>query len=78
MNKVGFIDLGVMGAPMCANLARKSSAIVTAFDMRPVPLEKLAAAGMQAAADIGQVAANADVYFPALLNIVDGESGSKV
>jgi hypothetical protein len=34
---LGFIGLGVMGAPMCRNLARKSGARVLPFDLRAVP-----------------------------------------
>ncbi|HXN44226.1 MAG TPA: NAD(P)-binding domain-containing protein, partial [Xanthobacteraceae bacterium] len=34
---IGFIGLGVMGEPMCRNLARKSSAPVIALDLRPEP-----------------------------------------
>ena len=66
MNKVGFIGLGVMGAPMCANLAKKSGAVVTAFDVRPEPLRKLAEFGVLAAADIAQVVSDADVIFLSL------------
>jgi hypothetical protein len=47
---LGFIGLGVMGEPMCRNLARKSGATVVAFDERPAPLAALAADGVQAAA----------------------------
>jgi 3-hydroxyisobutyrate dehydrogenase-like beta-hydroxyacid dehydrogenase len=35
---LGFIGLGVMGEPMCRNLARKSGRSVLAFDARPEPL----------------------------------------
>ena len=34
---LGFIGLGVMGAPMCRNLAAKSGARVLPFDVRNVP-----------------------------------------
>ncbi|MDF3009920.1 MAG: 3-hydroxyisobutyrate dehydrogenase [Burkholderiales bacterium] len=34
---LGFIGLGVMGAPMCRNLAAKSGARVLAFDVKDVP-----------------------------------------
>ena len=39
---LGFIGLGVMGEPMCRNLARKSGAAVVAFDQRAEPLAALA------------------------------------
>jgi len=35
---IGFIGLGVMGEPMCRNLARNSGANVIALDLRPEPL----------------------------------------
>ena len=34
MDTIGFIGLGVMGEPMCRNLARKSGARVLAFVCR--------------------------------------------
>jgi 3-hydroxyisobutyrate dehydrogenase-like beta-hydroxyacid dehydrogenase len=34
---LGFIGLGVMGAPMCRNLAAKTGARILAFDVRDVP-----------------------------------------
>ena len=44
---LGFVGLGVMGEPMCKNLAAKSGARVVAFDARPAPLDTLAAHGRQ-------------------------------
>jgi hypothetical protein len=60
---VGFIGLGVMGEPMCRNLARKSEASVLAFDMRPGPLESLARDGIVAAASVADLAARAETIF---------------
>lgn len=60
---LGFIGLGVMGEPMCGNLARKSGAPVVAFDVRPEPLAALAAHGVRAAASIADVAARAATVF---------------
>ena len=40
---LGFVGLGVMGEPMCKNLAAKSGARVVAFDPRSAPLDALAA-----------------------------------
>ena len=34
MDKVGFIGLGVMGEPMCRNLARRQRGKVLAYDLR--------------------------------------------
>ena len=42
MNKgIGFIGLGVMGEPICRNLALKCGASVLAYDRDPAPLARL-------------------------------------
>src|SRR4051812_8254813 len=41
MDKLGFIGLGVMGEPMCRNLARRQRGKVHAHDLRPEPLRRL-------------------------------------
>jgi 3-hydroxyisobutyrate dehydrogenase-like beta-hydroxyacid dehydrogenase len=64
--KIGFIGLGVMGEPMCRNLAAKSGRAVMAYDLRLEPLERLAAQGVAAARSIAEVAAGADVIFLSL------------
>jgi len=63
---LGFVGLGVMGEPMCRNLARKSGRTVLAFDARPEPLARLAADGVRAAAGLAQIAAEADTIFLSL------------
>jgi hypothetical protein len=60
---LGFIGTGVMGEPMCRNLAQKSGRAVLAYDARREPLERLAGAGVKAAASIAQVVAEAQVIF---------------
>ena len=40
---LGFVGVGVMGEPMCRNLAQKSGEQVCAFDMDDAPLERLGA-----------------------------------
>lgn len=45
---IGFVGLGVMGAPMCGHIARKTDALVFAFDTRAESLEPLAADGIVA------------------------------
>ena len=60
---LGFIGLGVMGEPMCRNLAKKSGARVVAFDVRPEPLAALAADGVAGGASIADVVQRADVVF---------------
>lgn len=60
---VGFIGLGVMGEAMCRNLAKKSGARLVAYDMRPRPLDALAADGVARAASVADVAARAGTIF---------------
>jgi 3-hydroxyisobutyrate dehydrogenase-like beta-hydroxyacid dehydrogenase len=60
---LGFVGLGVMGEPMCRNLARKSGATVVAFDERSAPLAALAADGVQAAASVAELARRAEIVF---------------
>ncbi len=69
---IGFIGLGVMGEPMCRNLARKSGAPVIALDLRPEPLERLAADGVEPAASVRELMERAAVIMLSL------PSGSEV
>ena len=61
--RIGFIGLGVMGEPMCRNLARKSGAAVTAYDRAAEPLARLASVGVAAAGSVAALSAAADVVF---------------
>jgi len=63
---LGFVGLGVMGEPMCRNLARKSGARVVGYDTRPGPLDALAADGVARATSLADVAARADIIFMCL------------
>jgi 3-hydroxyisobutyrate dehydrogenase-like beta-hydroxyacid dehydrogenase len=63
---LGFIGLGVMGEPMCRNLARKSGHPVVAFDRRREPLAALARDGVSAAASVAEVADRAQIIFLSL------------
>jgi len=60
---LGFVGLGVMGEPMCRNLARKSGATVVAFDERPAQLSAVTADGVQAATSVAEVAHRAEIVF---------------
>ena len=66
---LGFIGLGVMGEPMCANLIRKSKLPVYGTDTRAEPRERLAAEGLHACESIAEVAANSAVIFLSLPSI---------
>jgi 2-hydroxy-3-oxopropionate reductase len=59
---VGFIGLGVMGAPMARNLLAAGYEVV-AWNRSAGPLEELAAAGARAADGPGAVAREADVVI---------------
>lgn len=63
---VGFIGLGVMGEPMCRNLAEKSGREIVAFDPRPERPGRLAAAGVRAARSVMEVGRAAEVVFLSL------------
>ena len=66
MDTLGFIGLGVMGEPMCRNLARKSGCRVLGHDLSAAPLERLAADGVVPARSAREVAEQADVVFLSL------------
>jgi 3-hydroxyisobutyrate dehydrogenase-like beta-hydroxyacid dehydrogenase len=68
--RIGFIGLGVMGEPMCRNLALKSGAPVIAYDRDPTPLARLKAHGVTAAVSARAVAEGADIVF---LSLPSGE-----
>ena len=81
MGKIGFVGLGVMGEPMCRNLARKSGHDVVAFDLQSEPLQRLAAHGVAGAASLAVVVDGADFLFlvlpggPQLEDICRRENG---
>jgi 3-hydroxyisobutyrate dehydrogenase-like beta-hydroxyacid dehydrogenase len=62
---IGFIGLGVMGEPMCRNMADKSGLKMLASDLNPAPLERLASHGV-ARADLARIADQADIVFLSL------------
>ncbi|MCA8926505.1 MAG: NAD(P)-dependent oxidoreductase [Alphaproteobacteria bacterium] len=78
---LGFVGLGVMGEPMCRNLARKSGKPVLAFDLRPEPLQRASEDGVEAAASLADLAARADIVFlslpgePQVRAVVQGPDG---
>lgn len=81
MKRIGFIGLGVMGEPMCRNLALKSGAPVLAYDRDPKPLARLKAHGVIASVSARAVADGADIVFLSLpsgevvAELVRGEDG---
>ncbi|MET0335244.1 MAG: NAD(P)-dependent oxidoreductase [Rhizobacter sp.] len=69
-NSLGFIGLGVMGEPMCRNLARRSHRPVHAHDLDASALQRLAADGVTAPGSAAAVMRNADTVF---LSLPSGE-----
>ncbi len=65
-SRIGFIGLGVMGEPMCRNIAVKSGTEVVAFDLDPAPLRRLATAGVKAASSARTAADGADLVLMSL------------
>jgi hypothetical protein len=63
---VGFIGLGVMGEPMCRNIALQSGADVIAFDIREEPLTRLARDGVTAASTMAELANRSDLMMLSL------------
>jgi 3-hydroxyisobutyrate dehydrogenase-like beta-hydroxyacid dehydrogenase len=66
MEAVGFIGLGVMGEPMCRNLARRSARPVLGYDVAVEPLERLRPDGVTVARSVREVAEQAGVIFLSL------------
>ncbi|HIN17661.1 MAG TPA: NAD(P)-dependent oxidoreductase [Gammaproteobacteria bacterium] len=71
---LGFIGLGVMGEPMCRNLALCSGRSVIAFDQDSAPLNRLAKIGVLAAKTVQEVGA-AEIVF---LSLPHGDAVSAV
>lgn len=74
IKKLGFIGLGVMGEPMCRNLALKQSLPVYAFDTQRPPLERLGAS-IVSAQSVGEIERETDLVF---LSLPSGEIVAKV
>jgi hypothetical protein len=68
---IGFIGLGVMGEPMCRNLAEKSGDEVIAYDLNPAPLERLKEFGVQPAASVREVAERCNMVFLSLPGVAE-------
>ena len=65
MAKIAFIGLGNMGGPMAQNLVKAGHTVIGA-DVSAEAIERLVAAGGQAAAKLGSAAAEADVVITML------------
>lgn len=63
---IGFIGLGVMGGPMCRNMAAKHPGPVLAFDLDAAALAAVAEAGAKPASSVEDIARQADIIFLSL------------
>jgi 3-hydroxyisobutyrate dehydrogenase-like beta-hydroxyacid dehydrogenase len=63
---IGFVGLGVMGGPMCRNVALKHSGDVIAFDMSSAAFAALDGTKARRAQTLGEVAEQADLVFLSL------------
>ena len=63
---IGFIGLGVMGGPMCRNIAKKHAGRVLMLDREPVAVAALSDTKAEAASSVEALAAVADVIFLSL------------
>jgi hypothetical protein len=63
---IGFIGLGVMGEPICRNLAVKSGEKLLGLDLDAAPLARLKAQGVEAAASAREIAERCNVVFLSL------------
>jgi len=68
---IGFIGLGVMGEPICRNLAKKSSDDVMGFDIDPAPLERLKADGVIAASSVREIAERCNIVLLSLPGVTE-------
>ena len=78
---IGFIGLGVMGEPMCRNIAARSGRPVVAYDQSSAPLARLEKHGVAAAGSAAAVMRAADIVLlclpggPQLETVCRGPSG---
>ena len=60
---IGFVGLGVMGEPMCLNLAKKARSKVIGFDLAPDPIARLAEEGVTRAESVADLADKCELIF---------------
>ncbi len=67
---IGFIGLGVMGEPMCRNLAVRRNDVgnprVIAFDINQEPLKRMAAEGVEIAGTVAELVEQSDTILMSL------------
>ena len=68
---IGFIGLGVMGEPICRNLAARSGEKVLALDLDEAPLARLRDQGVEAATSIRDIAERCNTVFLSLPGVAE-------
>jgi 3-hydroxyisobutyrate dehydrogenase-like beta-hydroxyacid dehydrogenase len=68
---IGFIGLGVMGEPMCRNLAAKCGDEVLAHDLKPAALERLKTFSVQPASGVREIAERCSTVFLSLPGVAE-------
>ena len=63
---IGFVGLGVMGGPMCRNMALKHAGEVIAFDTNDAAFEAVAETKARRVQSLAELASEADVVFLSL------------
>lgn len=63
---IGFVGLGVMGGPMCRNMALKHAGEVLAFDTNESAFEAVQGTKARRVQTLGELAAQADIVFLSL------------
>ena len=63
---LGFVGLGVMGGPMCRNLAAGSGALVMVHDVNPKAVQAILAKGIEATESVAALARDSDIIFLSL------------
>ena len=71
---IGFIGLGVMGEPMCRNLAAKSGERILGFDVNPAPIARLR---IEAARSVKEIGERCDTVFLSLPGVEEVVRGGK-
>jgi 3-hydroxyisobutyrate dehydrogenase-like beta-hydroxyacid dehydrogenase len=72
---IGFVGLGVMGGPMCRNVALKHSSDVVAFDLNSAAFAALEGTKARRAQTLEELAQQADIVF---LSLPGGEQVEQV
>ena len=68
---IGVIGLGVMGEPICRNLAKKCGEKVLAFDLDAAPLARLKADGVEAVGSVREIAERCHMVFLSLPGVAE-------